>query len=458
MLEHDLACAYRDFLLEEYEENGQFVIDEFHYLNANTSSQGLQMEIPLHPIFISQSTHQRYHRFGELVGHTLQSILQVLLNPHHSHCSAVKSLLGVEEEIEDILRGQIRGPILPGVIRPDTVLNHPDIKAHEINVSWPGGIADTDIILNSLFENTLFTKFRTRLEEQGVGLIRPQPAHSTNLLIEALLETADMDRPYMVLIQRRPYQLGSMEPIHLAQWMLNVVREQGYDCDLIYADQVEYDGHKATFEGRVIDVAYRYFEWPHVLEDPGFLGYRRILAAAKDGNLAIVNSFVSEALSAKSVFELIWDDDFRSCFHHDLIEEMREFIPRTFNLLKASDEDLEHITATKDSWVIKPVKGSCGMKVFLGRLVEDHGFWHDLLYQARAYDFMVAQEYVQTPATDLLRLTESGLVQDTAYLDINPFFIHGRMGHYFSRWSRTYMTAQCGPGMGGMFPVVVSTV
>ncbi len=454
---HELSAQYQEFLEEEFARDAEFVQNEFHYLNANCSNEGLKMDIPLFPVFLGWEEHESYLKFGELVEGVLGSMLEVVRNPHHSHCTDMKSILGVDAELEEILNSKILGRMQPGVVRPDTVLSMGQIKAHEFNVSWPGGIADSDIIMGNLFENTLFKKFVDRMENRGVTLHNPGRGYTSKLLLQALLETAEMENPYIVLVHPRPYNPEPDEGVILALWLQEEIRSQGYDCDMIYPDQFEYENGDPTYAGRHIDVAYRLFEWKHVQGDPGFLGYKKILGAALNGDLAVVNSFVSEILSAKSVFELIWDDDFLPCFSQDLIEEIRTYIPRTFNLLKASDEDLDYITETKDSWVVKPVKGSCGMKVFLGKLVDDHGFWNHILQEARAYDFMVAQEYVETKELNILRLSEHGLIQEPCFLDINPFYIHGRMGHYFSRWSRTYMTAQCGPGMGGMFPVVVGS-
>jgi glutathionylspermidine synthase len=447
--------AFYDFLERSTDSDPDFVKREIHYMSANCSREGLNYDVPMHPLFLPWELAEKYQRFGFLVKEVLYAILEVVSTASHSKAVAMKRVLRVDEEIDAILRADLRGRRGPGIIRPDTVLSHDGFKAHEFNVSWPGGISDADIIMKVLQENSLFKSFQNECLQQGLEFELNQIDSTVQLLREELVENSGIENPYIVLVHPRPLIPHEAGDVSLHQYLERSMREAGADVDFVFPDQVEYVGRSARFEGRKIDVVYRFFEWHHVVSDPGFLGFRKIFQAAMNGDLVVVNSFVSEVLSAKSVFEILWDDEFKDCFELSILEEIRQYIPKTYNLSKASDEELEMLIATQNSWVIKPVKGSSGMQVFLGKMVEDRGFWEHLLNEARKFDTMVAQEYVETPRMQVAEIQGQVLVQRPHYMDINPFYILDQMGNFFARWSHTYMTAQCAPGMGGMYPVVL---
>ena len=141
-------------------------------------------------------------------------------------------------------------------------------------------------------------------------------------------------------------------------------------------------------------------------------------------------------------------------FDSNIVGQIRHHIPQTFNLAKADESDLRMLMEEKDQWVVKPVKGSSGMQVFMGKLVDDHGFWNHVILQGKSSGEMVAQRYVETPGMNVLEpKDEGGFEERMHYIDINPFYFRGNRGNFFGRWSRTYMTAQCNPGLGGMYPV-----
>jgi len=452
---YDLQDEFRDFVLAQAQRDLEFVQREIHFMSANCAKEGLNFEVPVQPLFLSQSLLNQYKEFGNLVHHVLNQVLKVLKNPLDPHYFEMKSLLRMDHEIEEILHCEImnRGRYGPGVVRPDTVLSGNGFQAHEFNVSWPGGIADADIIHKVLSTNTLFVRFMEEMHKRGVAIMLPEENGTSRRLLNELLMNSEVDDPHIALMHPRPYTVDESD-LHLARYLEDFIREQGHQVSLVHPDQLEVSGHKVRFDGREIDVAYRFFEWHHVVQDPGFLGYRKVLRAAMNGDLIVVNSFASEALSAKSIFEVIWDDSFLQIFDEEVIAAIRPFIPRTFNLAKAGTDDLEEIIEDKDNWVIKPVKGSSGMQVFLGSLVDDVEFFRQLVYQSKANGEMVAQEYVQTPELNVVEGQEDGISQATHYLDINPFYIGGGLAGFFARWSRTRMTAACSPGWGGMYPVV----
>ena len=457
MNDMQVMTRFYDFLSREIEVNSDLVAREIHYMTANCSNEGLFFQVPMHPLFIDQELTNRYRRFGYLVGQVLDSILAVVSDHHHPLGAEFKQLLGFDEEINALFFSSPIGRCGPGVVRPDTVITEDGFKAHEFNVSWPGGISDSDIIHKVLENNTLYQKFKEEMDWEGIKLEFRGENPTIKLLGQELAQNSKNPRPHIALVHPRPTSPFGQQDVDLHRYIQKGLLEEGYDVSFIYPDQFEYSGGKPRFEGKAIDVVYRFFEWFHIQGDPGFLGYRQILEAWREGDVPVVNAFISEALSAKSVFEILWDDQYRECFDLGVLEEIRQYIPKTFNLAKANEEELEILMEDRESWVVKPVKGSCGKEVFIGNLVHDTAFWGQVLEQGANTGAMVAQEFVETPEMTVCEVDGTGLVEDTHYLDLNPFYIQDQMGNFFARWSRTYMTAQCSPGIGGMYPVVSSS-
>lgn len=449
----DTNNLFRQYLHTLVKQDPLMLQNEMYFMSVNCAKQGLHFDASVQPLFVSSDLSDRYLSFGHWVEHVLDRLLMVLRDPGHPFYYDLKTMMKMTHEIEEVLHCPFKGRPGPGVVRPDTVLSENGFHAHEFNVSWPGGVADTDIIMGTLSKNTLFNKFREQLHNLGLDVLLPEENLSCRLLLEELIETSAKSNPFIVLAQPRPYGPDGSD-LHLAEYLCNAIREEGYDCEIMFPDQFEMLGHTPSFEGREIDVVYRLFEWHHVQQDPGFLGYRKILRAAMNGDLAVVNSFTSEALSAKSVFEVLWDDHLCQIFDDDVVGNIRHHIPQTFNLAKADESDLAVLMEEKDQWVVKPVKGSCGMQVFLGKLVDDENFWDHIILTGKSSGNMVAQRYVETPGMHVLEVSSDARFEEQVhFIDINPFYFRGQRGNFFGRWSRTYMTAQCNPGLGGMYPV-----
>lgn len=449
----DPNIQFRQYLHQLVVQNPQMLKNEMYFMAVNCAQQGLHFDASIQPLFISSDLTQRYQYFGEWVEHVLSRLLAVLKDPSHPFYYDLKTMMKMTHEIEEILHCPSSGKSGPGVVRPDTVLSENGFHAHEFNVSWPGGVADADIIMGTLSKNTLFNEFRVKLQENNMDVILPEENLSCKLLLEELIESSGKSKPYIVLAQPRPYGPDGRD-LHLAEYLCTVFQQEGYECDIMFPDQFEMVAHTPKFRGREIDIVYRLFEWHHVQQDPGFLGYRRLLRAAMNGDVEVVNRFTSEALSAKSVFEVLWDDHLCQIFDEDIIGNIRHHIPQTFNLAKANQDELQLLIENKDQWVVKPVKGSSGMQVFMGKLVDDNNFWNHIITRGKSTGEMVAQKYVETPGMPVLEVSQDDSFEEQVhYIDINPFYFRGKRGNFFGRWSRTYMTAQCNPGLGGMYPV-----
>ncbi|MBI4866098.1 MAG: hypothetical protein HY816_04025 [Candidatus Wallbacteria bacterium] len=449
MSEFQMVEEFQRFLEALNARDPEFVRREIYFMGKNCADEGLLGHVPLYPLFLNELITAKYHRFGALVWLALDRIMDVITDPEHPANVPMRSFLTIPPEVEQVLRSRPRGGMLPRVVRPDTVLHGNRIIAHEFNVSWPGGISDSDLTTDVLAENTLFKMFAAEMAAQGVDIPRQPPYKSTTLLLEQLVEAAELDNPYIAVVIPTPdVSPFGPEEIQLSRRIFDFFIHEGFDADFIHPHQVEYD-HWPHYQGRRIDVMYRIFEWGHVMgthRDE----YGPILQAYMDGKLPVVNAFHSEAVSAKSIFELLHCRELHWCFDDMPLEELLETIPYTVNVRQADSP--EQFLEEKERWVFKKIKGSASDAVLLGVSAGDD-VWREVLQFGLETGGVVAQEYVDTPIMLMAMNPGEDLVQVPRYLDVNPFYFAGKMGNFFSRFSEMMMTSYVSWG-GGILPVV----
>ncbi|GEM_PF-997503 len=452
MSEFWMVEEFQRFLESLEREDPGFVKQEMHYFAENSRAKSVGIHTNLYPLFLNPKITKMYRRFSKLVWNAVEDVVEVVGNPSHEQASEMRDFLNIDNVLSQLLTYKPKGGRMPRIIRPDTVFSEGRIQAHEVNVSWPGGLMRTDVMLETLQENVLYRRFKEEMKNKGFHISRPKKHYNSSLVLDQLVDASGKEKPYIVIIvPQDPLQV----PIHT--WFRDYVRERGFDCDLIHPPDFQYDGQQATVDGRPIDVAYRIFEWHHVLGDEKNEGYRRVVQAELNG-LAVVNTFASELVSAKSLFEVLWDDRFRQCFDEAELDELREYIPRTANLSRVPDDVVKDVLENKDRWVLKPVKGSCGRGVYVGKMV--HGprgsleDWRRTVEQGRANGSYIAQEYVESPTIEMAVVRGDRLMQIKHYPDLNPPIVGGAMGHLAGRCSPSLFTAMWGPDHGGIYPIL----
>ncbi len=449
MSQFQIVEEFQKFLESRQSVDPEYVRREVYYLAANCAAEGLDLHVPLYPLFLNPEIVARYDRFGQLVHLALERILEVLMQPEHPAGPLMRSFLTIQPEIERILMTQPRGGVMPRVIRPDTVLHENRIITHEFNVSWPGGISDSDIIVDMLGRNDLYRDFAGLMAEAGHPIPEPPPFKSTSLLLDEILEAADTDNPYIAVVIATPDVPGfDGDQIKLSERICNFIQEQGHEVDLMYARDVEYDG-TPHHQGRKIDVVYRIFEWGHVM-NYHTEEYEPLIQAYCDGNLPVVNSFHGEALSAKSIFELLHCEELHPLFDDLPLDELLDAIPYTVNIARVDEP--EEIVEQREEWVLKRIKGSSGDAVLIGPETDDETWEHAVRHGVETGS-MVLQEYVDSPMMLMSMFPGEDLVQVPRYVDLGPLLFSGRVGNFLARFSSTMMTSFVSMG-GGMFPVM----
>lgn len=450
MSEFRVVEEFQRFLEDVHREDPQLVQREGYLLAKNCSDDGLKFHVPLYPLFLNPSCSRRYRTLGPLFQAVLDRTLGILRTPGHPAAEQMRGFLEIPEAVEEILLSEPRGGISPRVVRPDTVLHGPRIRTYEINVSWPGGVADADIIADRLYGNTFFKLFEQHLRGLGARLFRPPRSLSCALLLEQVLDAAGKEHPYIGVVMPTPDVPGfGGDELALSRFICDFFRRQGHRADVFHPHQITYD-HDVRYEGETIDVIYRVFEWGHITGTHSG-EYGPIIQAYMDGALPLVNSLHSEAVSAKSILELLACPSLRPCYEDLPLDPLLETFPRTITL--DAGTDLEEFLENPEGWVLKGIKGSSSQSVLLGPAT-DPGFWQATVRAAAEQGGVVAQEYVDAPMMLMTLAPGEELVQMPRFVDVDPLYFGGTMGNVFARFSSTGLTSSVYTG-GGMLPVVM---
>jgi uncharacterized circularly permuted ATP-grasp superfamily protein len=232
-------------------------------------------------------------------------------------------------------------------------------------------------------------------------------------------------------------------------------REAGLEALHTSLDELSYDGSLLHAQGEPVHLVYRRV----LLEDLGGLGGEHLVAAARDGRVALVNPFRSRVANNKKLFALLEDPRFAHLVEPDELEAIRSTIPWTRVLRPGSSTygnwvvDLLTFTSNnRERLVLKPVSDYGGHGVALG-IETEQSEWDAIIEAEADRANFVVQEYIPVPE-EMFPTVESGHVQmRLKRFNINPFGIGGRYAGMITRISdQAVINVSAG---GGLLPSVV---
>ena len=460
MADRDLNQVWEEFVGRKREENPTRVQEQFERYSNECWSDGLQVRVTLSPIFLSPQKVEHQNKIGRFSYKTGEKTLSAVMDPTHKHSKTLCDYLQITPgSLLDEVRLKAK-PIMPVVMRPDTADTDPIPFTHETNTSWPGGISDTDITLDRLFKNDLFREFVTEMEQKGILIEKPRP--NAEYLLDELVRQANIpagDRPSIVIALPQTDVRGfSGDEINLTRRIRDSIQKRGYDVALISPNQIEYNSKDPAsvprHDGRVIDIVYRIFEWGHVMKfEDDVLGYRKVVQAYNDGKLVVVNSFASDLIGAKSIHLILLDEKLEDLFDPAEIKEHRKYIPPTEKLSEVSAEKLSHIMREPFDFVLKPIRGSSGGGVHVGKNVICLKEWQEYVEAGRKDGNVLVQDDTGTALHRFMFQVGSRPYSSIRKYDLDPFVIGGEpTGSWFCRFSPSHMTSDL--SLGGIAPVV----
>ncbi len=234
----------------------------------------------------------------------------------------------------------------------------------------------------------------------------------------------------------------------------------GFDAGHASLDDLQLHDGRLCSGGRPVDVVYRRALVEDVLDPHASPGAAALIAAVREGSVAMFNPFPARVANNKKLLALIGAPEFAHLLEGD--EErriVRECIPWTrilatggTSLPDGSAGDLaSYVRANRETLVLKPASDYGGHNVHLGISTPQHQ-WDAIVYAHAGTGDWIVQQYLDVPVGSFPAIEDGRLVVRERHFNINPFAIGGRYAGMITRIS-TEPVINVSAG-GGLLPCV----
>ncbi len=241
-------------------------------------------------------------------------------------------------------------------------------------------------------------------------------------------------RPVIAVVETRaPFQPPESSENAL---FVEVLRREGYQAELVLAEQLEYRNNVLRRGDMAIDLVYRAVALSEFLVR--FDLNHPLIRAYKDRAVCMVNSFRSEMTAKRTLFDLLTDESITAKFPAAERKAIHEFIPWTRLVQAAKVTHKRHTVDLPEfamkhraKLVLRPNDDSAGLSTFRGAEMDDSA-WERALRQAMRTPYVV-QEAV-APARAVFPLLQFGsLVMKEMHVETHPHLFNGKL-HGASAW------------------------
>ena len=230
-----------------------------------------------------------------------------------------------------------------------------------------------------------------------------------------------------ILEFRQPFQTSeSGENVLIREYF----RKEGFPCQIISPDQLEYRNNVLRCGEFNLDLIYRRIKVQEFLVRYDLL--HPLLRAYREGNVCVVNNFRSEVAQKKAIFDLLTDENITSTFPAAEKKVIREFVPWTRMVQTAKTTyntqqvDLpEFILKNRVNLVLQPNDDSTEHTSFRGSETDDAG-WEKALKTAMRNPYVV-QEVIEPVYDTFPLLTYGHLEMRKMRVDIYPHSYLGKV-------------------------------
>lgn len=239
------------------------------------------------------------------------------------------------------------------------------------------------------------------------------------------------ERPRMVLVEW-PTNIDK-EGERMGHWA-HAFSQRGFDATVCHTAQLEYDGDRLSFEGRPIDILYRYFLIEDLLDEEGARPLLDpILDAHRRGTVLLSMGFAGELLGNKRTLALLSDDANREHFSPRELALIDRIVPWTRTVRPGRTRWREHqgdlmelAQAHREHFVLKPslLHGALG---FYAGWVMSPQDWRAQLESAAQGPYVI-QERVKPRMMDLAWKRPEGVGFEPSALNWGVFVIDDRLG------------------------------
>jgi hypothetical protein len=241
-------------------------------------------------------------------------------------------------------------------------------------------------------------------------------------------------KPTIAIIESRP----PFQPAETSENALLVefFRREGFVANLIAPEHVEYRNGALRHGEQAIDIVYRSLPLQEFLVR--FDLDHPLVRAYKDRAVCMINSFRSEAITKRALFDLLTDETFTAKFPAVERKAIKDFVPWTRLLRsgktthKGKTIDIPEFAAKhRAKLVLKPSSNLTDLQTFRGADTDDSG-WEKALRQAMRSPY-VLQETTETARSVFPLFQYGSLVMKDMHVEMHPHVLGGKV-HGVSTW------------------------
>ena len=296
--------------------------------------------------------------------------------------------------------------------------------------AWSEGLADL------FYDCAPVKEFRRRYNLTRVGKKKP----FLQALLKAYKMFAGAKKPNIAIVEFR-------NPTGRSEYELyrDYFRGEGYSCELVTPDQLEYRNGVLRAGSFDIDLVYRRvnaqeFLLRYTLEHP-------LLEAYRDHKVCVVNSFRSELARKKAMFALLTEESLVAKFPILERKAIREHVPWTRVMRsgkatlangKTTEDLVEYVKQHRSKLALRPNDEYTDLQSFTGA-EHDEGSWARSVREALRAPYVVQQHVA--PARSIFPIMNFGLLEfREMQVDVQPQAFLGKVAG-----CSTYVSSS-GPG------------
>ncbi len=359
--------------------------------------------------------------------------------------------LALSDFEDDLIRIDPGFPNAARICRLDAFLQGYDVRFLEFNADSPAGIGYTDVLYEGLRQAIDLPRVKVEFDTAYSPMLPELIATLLDAYRHVRTKQPDLpESPRLVLVD-----VATTPSVPEFRIVCDAAREAGLDALYANLDELRYDGSLLHARGEPVHLVYRRV----LLEDVSGPGGDPLIAAARDGRIALVNPFRSRVANNKKLFALLEDPRFVHLVEPEELEAIRSTIPWTRVLQPGRTtygswvvDLLSFASDNRERLVLKPVSDYGGHGVSLG-IETDQADWDSIIETHAEHADFVVQEYVPVPE-EMFPTVEDGRVQmRLKRFNINPFGIGGHYAGMITRISdQAVINVSAG---GGLLPSVV---
>lgn len=313
----------------------------------------------------------------------------------------------------------------------DTHLHNGTVRFARYNPETPSGIAYGDALSDLFYDAPPVKEFRKKYALTKV----PGMKHLLHAILKAYKEWGGKNRkPRIAILEfRQPFQTSESGENGLIR---DFFRREGYECEIVSPDQLEYRNNVLRYGNFAIDLIYRRIKVQEFLVRYDLM--HPLLRAYREGRVCVVNNFRSEVAQKKAIFDLLTDENITSSFPAAEKRVIREFVPWTrvvhTSKTRYQDEEIdlpEFILKHRETLVLRPNDDSTEHHAFRGSETDAAG-WEKALKTAMRNPYVV-QEVIDPVHETFPLLTYGHLEMRKMRVDVSPHSYLGKV-HGCSSW------------------------